>query len=181
MAPPRWFSSGRRETVRLRPPPRGSTIEPSGDLQEHQVSGALQNRRREDVGPVVIHKLPRIADDDLHFAHTRRVLSPFRRMAPTRHERADSPRDGDDAGVDPPFAVIRDAGGRTDFDLYARWSPALRRAFFDSGPDGLVANSARGFTGTAIEFVRDLPLRRLHILDRGITDLTPLHDLWVDP
>ncbi|PKW26607.1 amino acid adenylation domain-containing protein [Phycicoccus duodecadis] len=46
-----------------------------------------------------------------------------------------------------------------------------------SGADGLVANYARGFVGSDIEFVRDLPLRRLDILDRGITDLTPVHNL----
>lgn len=75
------------------------------------------------------------------------------------------------------FVVIRDEAGRADFDLHAPWSPAIRRAFFRSGADGLVANYARGFVGSDIEFVRDLPLRRLNILDRGITDLTPVHDL----
>jgi hypothetical protein len=53
----------------------------------------------------------------------------------------------------------------------------MRQAFFGSGADGLVANYARGFVGSDIEFVRDLPLRRLDILHRGITDLTPVHDL----
>lgn len=53
----------------------------------------------------------------------------------------------------------------------------MRRAFLDSGADGLVVNYARGFVGSDIDFVRDLPLRRLDILDRGITDLTPVHDL----
>jgi hypothetical protein len=91
--------------------------------------------------------------------------------------RAGSPREVDDAVVQPPFAIIRDEGGRADFDLHAEWSPAIRRAFIESGADGLVANYARGFVGSNIEFVRDLPLRRLDILDRGITDLTPIHDL----
>lgn len=77
----------------------------------------------------------------------------------------------------PPFALIRDEGGRVTFDLYAGWSPAIRRAFLSSDADGLVANYARGFVGSSIEFVRDLPLRRLDVLDRGITDLTPIHDL----
>lgn len=35
---------------------------------------------------------------------------------------------------------------------------------------------ARVFVRSDIEFVRDLPLRRLDILDRRITDLTPVHD-----
>lgn len=53
----------------------------------------------------------------------------------------------------------------------------MRQAFLKSGADGLVANYARGFVGSDVEFVRELPLRRLDLLDRGITDLTPVHDL----
>ena len=77
----------------------------------------------------------------------------------------------------PEFAALRDAQGRVDFDLHAAWSPSMHRAFLGSGADGLVANYARGFAGRDIAFVRGLPLRRLTILDRGIADLTPVHDL----
>jgi hypothetical protein len=99
------------------------------------------------------------------------------RASPTLHVRAGSLGAVDDAVVNPSYAVIRDENGRADFDLYTGWSPAIRRAFFSSRADGLVANYARGFVGSDVEFVRDLPLRRLNILDRGITDLTPVHDL----
>ena len=82
-----------------------------------------------------------------------------------------------DGPVSKDFALVRDDRGRTDFDLYTAWSPRIREAYLSSGADGLIANYARGFVGADIEFVRDLPLRRLDLLDRGITDLTPLHDL----
>jgi internalin A len=83
----------------------------------------------------------------------------------------------DDAFVSLGFVVNEDAAGRLDFDLQTEWSPALRDAFLDSGADGLVANYARGFGGRDIDFVRDLPLRRLDVLHRAIADLTPIHDL----
>ncbi|GAA4124770.1 hypothetical protein GCM10022415_31150 [Knoellia locipacati] len=75
------------------------------------------------------------------------------------------------------YVVTEDVAGRVDFDVRAEWSPVLRDAFMGSGADGLIANYARGFSGRDINFVRDLPLRRLNILDRGISDLTPIHDL----
>jgi len=75
------------------------------------------------------------------------------------------------------FGVRENAVGGRDFEILDEWSPAMRDAFYASGADGLIANSARGFSATDIGFVRDLPLRRLDLLDRGITDLTPIHDL----
>lgn len=83
----------------------------------------------------------------------------------------------DDAHVSSGYVVSEDAAGRVDFDVQTEWSPALRDAFMRSGADGLVSNYARGFSARDIDFVRDLPLRRLNILDRGISDLTPIHDL----
>lgn len=53
----------------------------------------------------------------------------------------------------------------------------MHRAFTSSGADGLVANYARGFVGRDLEFVRDLPLRRLNVLARTIRDLSPIYDL----
>ncbi len=79
--------------------------------------------------------------------------------------------------MDPEFVVTRHEAGRLDFDVRAEWSPRIRTAFFASGADGLVANYARGFVGRDLDFVRELPLRRLNVLGRGITDLTPVHDL----
>lgn len=79
--------------------------------------------------------------------------------------------------MNPGFVVSQDAGGRLDFDVQSEWSSALQDAFITSGADGLVANYARGFSGRDIDFVRGLPLRRLNVLDRGLSDLTPIHDL----
>ena len=53
----------------------------------------------------------------------------------------------------------------------------MRDAFIASGADGLIANYARGFIGDDLEFVRGLPLRRLDVLARTITDLSPVYDL----
>lgn len=77
----------------------------------------------------------------------------------------------------PGFVLSQNSAGQLDFVVEAAWSPALRDAFESSGADGLVANYAIGFQGRDIDFVRDLPLRRLTLLDRGISDLTPIHDL----
>ena len=79
--------------------------------------------------------------------------------------------------MNPGFALRQDTQGRLDFFLLAAWTSALRDAFHGSGADGLVANYALGFQGRDIDFVRELPLRRLDLLDRGISDLTPIHDL----
>ncbi|QGN59040.1 hypothetical protein [Nostocoides sp. HKS02] len=75
------------------------------------------------------------------------------------------------------FEIVEDAAGRLDFDVQTEWTPALHDAFIKSGADGLVANYARGFEGPGLDFVGRLPLRRLNVLDRGISDLTPIHDL----
>lgn len=75
------------------------------------------------------------------------------------------------------YSLVRDDRGRTDFDLHSAWSPRIHEAYLSSGADGLIANYARGFVGADIDFVRDLPLRRFNLLDRGITDLSPIHDL----
>ena len=82
-----------------------------------------------------------------------------------------------DGPVSDDFALVRDDKGRLDFDLHTAWSPRIREAYRSSGADGLIANYARGFVGADIEFIRDLPLRRFNLLHRGITDLTPVHDL----
>jgi hypothetical protein len=75
------------------------------------------------------------------------------------------------------FVLEHDRDGRLDFDLRSAWSPAIRDAFVHSGADGLIANYARGFVGHDLDFIRDLPLRRLNVLARTIRDLSPIYDL----
>ena len=67
--------------------------------------------------------------------------------------------------------------GRLDFDLRSAWTPRTRKAFLDSGADGLIANYARGFIGHDLEFIRGLPIRRLDVLARTITDLAPIYEV----
>lgn len=75
------------------------------------------------------------------------------------------------------FVVVPTASGRLDFDLRSAWTPRIRDAFVASGADGLIANYARGFVGHDIEFIHDLRLRRLDVLARTVTDLSPVYDL----
>lgn len=75
------------------------------------------------------------------------------------------------------FVLTEDHAGRLDFDVHSAWSPGMRKKFLASGADGLVANYARGFVGHDLEFVRDLPLRRLDVLARTVTDLSPIYGL----
>lgn len=75
------------------------------------------------------------------------------------------------------FVLTPDDAGHVDFVLGAAWSTRMREVFLESAADGLVVNYTAGFIGADIKFVRDLPLRRMNVLDRGIIDLTPGHDL----
>jgi hypothetical protein len=54
----------------------------------------------------------------------------------------------DDSVVNRPYAVIRDEHGRADFDLYTWWSPAIRRAFFNSGAYGLSPSTREALVGS---------------------------------
>jgi hypothetical protein len=75
------------------------------------------------------------------------------------------------------YVVVPTADGHVDFDLQTAWTPEILRAFVDSGADGLIANYARGFIDHDLEFIRSLHLRRLDVLARTITDLSPVYDL----
>ena len=68
-------------------------------------------------------------------------------------------------------------GGGTDLVVTGEWTPAARRAIEDGRADGLVLNYAKGFRGESIDFIRDLPIRKLDLLARWIDDLTPIHSL----
>jgi len=73
-----------------------------------------------------------------------------------------------------PFGPGRDAV------LEGPWGPELEELVRSGAVDGLSINFAKGFTGPDIEFVRDLPLRRVFMIARHIDDvaaLGTLHDL----
>jgi hypothetical protein len=57
------------------------------------------------------------------------------------------------------------------------WSPAARAAFEDGRADGLVLNYARGFREQPVDFIEGLPIRRLNLLARSVTDLSPVYSL----
>jgi hypothetical protein len=58
------------------------------------------------------------------------------------------------------------------------WAPEAADALRRGEADGLVLNYARGFTEGGLEFLApELPIRRLDVLDRGISDLGPIERL----
>ena len=55
------------------------------------------------------------------------------------------------------------------------WSAAAAQALARGEADGLILNYARGFVGSDLEFLEGgLGIRRLKLLDRGISDLGPI-------
>lgn len=81
-------------------------------------------------------------------------------------------RKADDAG----FSIGRDDDGKmlvvTDI-----WTDRTRAAFVESEADGLLLNYARGFRERDLRLLEGLHIRRLQILARTHTDLTPLYSL----
>jgi hypothetical protein len=58
------------------------------------------------------------------------------------------------------------------------WTAEAAEALRRGEADGLVLNYARGFTGAGLDFLApDLPIRRLDVLDRSVSDLAPIERL----
>ncbi|TDK25062.1 hypothetical protein E2F46_07805 [Luteimonas aestuarii] len=57
------------------------------------------------------------------------------------------------------------------------WSAAAERALLTGEADRLVLNYALGFNEPSLDFLRNLPIRQLVILDRGVKDLEPIYSL----
>jgi hypothetical protein len=71
-------------------------------------------------------------------------------------------------------------GPGQDAVLEGPWDPEVGELIRSGAVDGLSINFAKGFTGPDIEFVRDLPLRRVFMIARHVDDVAPLstlHDL----
>jgi hypothetical protein len=66
--------------------------------------------------------------------------------------------------------------GRT-LVVTGRWSAAAERLVAAGEVDGVWLNYARGFSEPDLEFLDAWPIRRLKVLDRKLTDLTPLERL----
>ncbi|XGX78366.1 hypothetical protein LQK93_01154 [Terrabacter sp. BE26] len=69
----------------------------------------------------------------------------------------------------------RDKG--VDLVVTGDWSRAAREALESVRADGLVLNYARGFREQPIDFIEGLPIRKLDLLARSVTDLSPVYSL----
>lgn len=73
--------------------------------------------------------------------------------------------------------LIEPVADGADFVVTGDWSPAARAALKDGRADGLVLNYARGFRPQPIDFIEGLPIRRLNLLARSVSDLSPVYSL----
>lgn len=64
-----------------------------------------------------------------------------------------------------------------DLVVMGDWSPAAREALMSGYADGLVLNYAKGFREQPIDFVEGLPIRKLDLLARSVSDLSPVYSL----
>ena len=76
----------------------------------------------------------------------------------------------------PGFHVENENGGAT-LVVTDSWSTQVERVLDSGEVDGLDLNYAKGFKTTDLAFIRPWPLKRLDILDRTITNLTPIYAL----
>jgi hypothetical protein len=71
------------------------------------------------------------------------------------------------------FRVEESSEGRSVV-VTGPWSSAAATALVSGEANGLVLNYAHGFQEPSLEFLDEWPIRRLNVLDRKLTDLTPL-------
>lgn len=64
-----------------------------------------------------------------------------------------------------------------DLVVTGDWSDQARNMISGGLADGLVLNYAKGFSARDLRFLQDLPIRRLHVLDRALNDLGPVYSL----
>ena len=74
------------------------------------------------------------------------------------------------------FSIEQSLRG-TDLVLTGDWSSAAQDVFLDGRADGLILNYARGFREQPIDFIQGLPIRKLNLLARSVSDLTPIYSL----
>ena len=80
------------------------------------------------------------------------------------------------ARKDPGLHVEQVNGGAT-LVVTDSWSRQAERVLDSGRVDGLYLNYAKGFKSTDLAFIRPWPLKRLDILDRTVTDVTPIYAL----
>jgi hypothetical protein len=74
------------------------------------------------------------------------------------------------------FTIEKTADG-IDLVITGQWSSTSAGCLETGQADGLVLNYARGYQEKDLSFIRGLPIRRLHILSRTVTDLSPVYSL----
>ena len=73
--------------------------------------------------------------------------------------------------------VLEDTPDGVDLVVTGDWSSKARDALSAGKANGLDLNYAKGFRERDLRFLEGLPLRRLRILSRTMSDLTPLYSL----
>ncbi|SDL61890.1 hypothetical protein SAMN04487916_111118 [Arthrobacter sp. ov407] len=73
--------------------------------------------------------------------------------------------------------TLEDTREGVDLVVTGDWSQDARECLLDGRADGLVLNYAKGFHERDLQFVRGLPIRRLNLLARTLTDLSPVYSL----
>lgn len=76
--------------------------------------------------------------------------------------------------VAPTFELVETPDG-TDLVVIGPWSAAAARQIISGRANGLVMNYALGFQERTLEFLLDLRLKRIDLLARTITDLSPIY------
>lgn len=73
--------------------------------------------------------------------------------------------------------IVEERSNGLDLIVTGDWSPAARMVLERGDADGLVLNYARGFREQSLEFLGALPIRKLDLLARSVSDLSPVLSL----
>lgn len=73
--------------------------------------------------------------------------------------------------------VLEHTNEGTDLVLTGDWSNGAAECFLNGSADGLILNYARGYRERDLSFMRALPIRRLQLLARSVTELSPLYHI----
>lgn len=71
--------------------------------------------------------------------------------------------------------TLEDTSEGVDLVVTGEWTPEAAACLESGKADGLDLNYARGYREKSLDFIEGLPIRRLHVLARTVTDLTPVY------
>jgi Leucine-rich repeat (LRR) protein len=72
---------------------------------------------------------------------------------------------------------LQESGAGVDLVVKGQWTSSCQDVVATGAVDGLVLNTAYGFTGPDLEFLKPWRLSRLRVLARHISDLSPVYRL----